>query len=173
MADFYAQIRAAGTPRQTKAEIVDYFRTEYTGRGQKGWKQQLVNALSLVTGMKPKNLEKRFDPQRLNNPEKRNAAQYQELGAMLPTKPPENGYHIEGKVWIKFSDGECEERDIDEDITGEDAKALADAAYEGALKGIINHYMEADDPFDKETETVASPGGCREPELTVSAIEDD
>lgn len=69
----------------SKAGIVEYYKDVYgdrTGRG--GWKDHLVKDLAAQTGMKPKSLEKRFDPARLNNPEPKNKAQYEALGKKLP-----------------------------------------------------------------------------------------
>lgn len=78
-------IDGATTPvyPSSKAELVAAYQEKFTGRGAAGWKQHLVKDLSELTGIKPKNLEKRFDPQRLGNAEKRNAGQYADLGKKL------------------------------------------------------------------------------------------
>jgi hypothetical protein len=73
--------------RSTKNELISYYQETYQGRGQAGWKQHLVQDLARTTGMKPKNLERRFDPSRIDKrPNKRQQAQYQELGKQLPQK---------------------------------------------------------------------------------------
>lgn len=73
---------------ETKAEIIEIYRDKF---GVKGWRQPLQRDLANLTGMKLKSIEKRFDPQRRDNPEKRNAAQYKALGRLLPpTKVPRN-----------------------------------------------------------------------------------
>jgi hypothetical protein len=89
------QVDAISTPiyMTTKAEIVDY----YKDTQGKGWKQAIVKDLSAITGMKTKNLERRFDPSRLQNVEKRNAAQYAALGKQLPPK----GRRLPSNIRIK------------------------------------------------------------------------
>lgn len=64
----------------SKEQVVDYYRDTY-GRV---WKQKLVHDLAPIANMKPKNLERRFDPSRIHNEEKRNAEQYKTLGQQLP-----------------------------------------------------------------------------------------
>ncbi len=176
--DIYEQMREVGVPRTTKAEIIDYYQQAYTGRGQSGWKQNLIHDLLRSKDITPntvgereyarvtKNTAKRFDTQRRNNPEPRNAAEYEALGEALPAMPPEGGYHIFGIIFVVFSDGECEEREIDEYITGKDADKLAMSAAEDLAQQIINHYMEED-----TDEPTASIGRCDPPQLTVEAIE--
>lgn len=76
---------------QTKGEVVSRYQQEYG----KGWKQKLVHDLSPLTmnkkgePMKPKNLERRFDPSRLNNVPrtKKEKGQYEALGKMLKPTP--------------------------------------------------------------------------------------
>jgi len=72
----------------TKAQVIEGYQKKYEGKlGRGGWKQALTHDLSPIAGIKPKNLEKRFDagPKgRINNPEPKNKAQYVELGRKLP-----------------------------------------------------------------------------------------
>lgn len=71
----------------TKGELIAYYKETYQGRGKEGWKQHLVNDLARTTGMKPKNLERRFDPSRIDKrPNARQQEQYKELGRELPQK---------------------------------------------------------------------------------------
>lgn len=70
---------------QTKAEIIDYYQEEYGNK----WKRNLVQDLARFTGKKVKNLSRRFDPSRRNNPEKRNAKQYQAFGKTLKPRHKE------------------------------------------------------------------------------------
>lgn len=73
--------------RSTKAELIAYYKETYQGRGKEGWKQHLVSDLARTTGMKPKNLERRFDPSRIDKrPNARQQEQYRELGRELPQK---------------------------------------------------------------------------------------
>jgi hypothetical protein len=91
----------------TKSQIVEHYRGTYTGRGSDGWRQHLVNDLASLTGMKPKSLERRFDPSRLGNEEKKNTGQYEALGKQLPpVKVPKDiagrgaNVHFQGTLWF-------------------------------------------------------------------------
>lgn len=93
-------IEKATTPRYLsgKAEIVEHYRDTYG----KGWKQTLVRDLSAVTGIKPKSLERRFDPSRLDvQPRTAKAkAEYQQLGQTLSPV----GRDLKGKgITLTFS----------------------------------------------------------------------
>lgn len=168
------QVLQVSPARTTKADVIAGYRELYKGRGADGWKQHIVRDLASLTGMKPKNLERRFDPSRIGNVPRRASEkqEYETLGQQLPPRVPDGGYHITGVVYVKFSDGECEERDVDETITGSDARALLamalDQADEVAYQAIVNHYMKEDMDTDEPT---ASIGSCQEPRLTVSPIE--
>lgn len=92
----------------TKAGIVEYYKDVYGDRtGPGGWKSHLVKDLAAQTGMKPKSLEKRFDPARLNNPEAKNAGQYAALGktlppsAYVPKKP--RGARVSFSIYFRIS----------------------------------------------------------------------
>jgi hypothetical protein len=79
----------------SKEQVVDYYKDTF-GRG---WKQKLVHDLAPIAGVKPKNLERRFDPSRLHSPEKKNTGQYSSLGKQLPPirrelKPGQNSITI-------------------------------------------------------------------------------
>lgn len=163
------QIYAVSPRRETKSEIIDYYRETYRGRGQTGWKQRLVNDLSGITGMKPKNLERRFDPSRIGNVPRtrREREQYEELGDMLPPMPPEGGYYIHGIVWVRYADDPCEGREVDEYITGDQARQLLKMSVDDALQAVVNHYMN--DTIDDEG--ALTVGECQPPDLKVEAIE--
>jgi hypothetical protein len=97
-AKLHNEIEAKSTDNvylSTKREIVNYYKAEYPGRGPDSWKRHLVRDMARLTGMKEKSLEKRFDPQRLNNEEKRNAKQYADLGRTLP--PTKKDKDLRGK----------------------------------------------------------------------------
>jgi hypothetical protein len=159
-------VYAASRMRETKQDIMDYYQRRWPNMGKNGWKQHLVHDLSEFTGMKTKSLEKRFDKQRRNNPEPQNAEQYRAFGETLPPMPPSGGYHITGTMHILYSGGSCEEREVDEMITGEDAENLLAAAADNMLQMLINQYQNGDCQM-------AGPGPCGEPELTVEPIEDE
>jgi len=111
---------------QTKGDIVSRYQQEYG----KGWKQKLVHDLSPLTmnkkgePMKPKNLERRFDPSRLSNVPrtKKEKGQYEALGKMLKPTPdtskpptykyPPGGLNINFRGRIKVS-REWSRRDSD------------------------------------------------------------
>jgi hypothetical protein len=163
------QAEAASRPGFSgKFEAIQYYQQKYPSQGKGGWKQQLVGGLSTITGMKPKNLEKRFDPQRRANPEKRNAKQYQELALLLGLlKPPPGGYHVHYEGGVQFSD--CEEREFDVDITGELAEEVA-AHPDRVLDIAMRVYMQ------QEGEDEASAGACDEhgaPNITITANSDN
>jgi hypothetical protein len=160
-------VYAASHMRETKQEILDYYTQRYPGMGKNGWKQHLIHDLAPFVGdVKPKSLEKRFDKKRRNDPEPSNAEQYKELGKTLPPMPPSGGYHITGTMHILYSGGSCEEREVDEVISGEDAQNLLNAAADNMLQMLINQYQNGDC-------NMAGPGPCGEPELTVEPIEEE
>lgn len=157
------QVKAAGIqPPSTKAEAVAYYQRIAPATGKNGWKQRLIHALlpfTRQTGKNPaKNLAKRFDPQRLHNPEPRNAAEYRALGASIGVKPPKYGYHITFDGWINFS-AACSLRSFSVDVTGEWAKQLSQ---EPALfqQAMLLLYMEEDDQDRDLEEQEPSVGVC-------------
>jgi hypothetical protein len=87
----------------SKAQIVEYYRDM---RGRR-WKQDIVHDLAPIANKKSKNLEKRFDPQRLEHVEKRNAGQYRELGRQLPPigLGHPKAYRVEFSGMIRISEG--------------------------------------------------------------------
>jgi hypothetical protein len=144
--DLFAQVRAASIPLETKQDIIEHYQGEY-GRT---WAAHLTRDLSPIAGKAPRNLARRFNPDRINNPEPRNAEQYKQLGKQLPGKAPEGGYHVWGTIQVKYS-GDCEEREVDFDVIGEDADYLAsasDAAQRQAINNIYNGYTSDDDGYD-------------------------
>jgi hypothetical protein len=168
MADILEQVYAVSIPRTTKDEVIQGYLEKYEGRtGKGGWKQAIVHRLAEMTGLKPKNLERRFDPSRIDRPEARNAAQYEELGKELPPMVPEEGYHIFGVVWVKGSDGNCEEREVDEYIVGSEARDLLKMSSDAMLEAVVHHYFDTD--FDEEIPLTSA--GCQGSDLTVEAIE--
>jgi len=113
---------------ETKAQIVQYFQDRNPGAS---WRQPLQTQLGEFTGKKPKNLAKRFDPQRLNNPEPRNAAQYKEFGKTLD--PQIVGYkrrrrgqrlRLHGRIYIKVSGDKARPRNIDITLSRDQSKDL-------------------------------------------------
>ncbi len=172
----FTQVREAGTPMATKADLVAYFKHE----SPRNWQSKLTEALfPFTTAKNTHNLARRFNSgakggeNRLDRPgSKKEQQEYKALGEMLPPKPPEGGYHIEGEVYIKFSDGECEPREVSEDITGEDAEALAAMAAQEMIDALTNLYMSEGASMETPEEPFYSPGGCQEPDITVTAIED-
>lgn len=167
-ADAVEQVKAAGIqPPSTKAEAVAYYQRTAPGTGKHGtllWKQRLIHDLlpfTTQTGKDPaKNLAKRFDPQRLHNPEPRNASQYKALGALIGVKPPKYGYHISFDGWINFS-AACSLRSFSVDVTGEWAAQLSQ---EPALfqQAMLLLYMEEDDQDRDLEEQEPSVGLCED-----------
>lgn len=153
---------ASKKPPTSKTEAVAYFQREFAARGKGSWKQQLVHQLADITGMKPKNLEKRFDPQRLHNPEPRNAGQYKELGIRIGWKPPKHGYHVHFDGWVLFSNV-CEKRDFDVYITDEWSKQVASDPRR-VFPAMFLLYMEEDDQDKDIDEQDPSVSFCEPPD---------
>lgn len=174
----WQQIHDVGTPRETKADIIEYYYATYAG----AWRQTLIQDLLGIRGVirdeigdkeykrQEHNLRRRFDPDRIAKPEPRNAEEYRLLGESLPSMPPEGGYHIWGTVWVKYADNPCEEREVDEYITDEQAVELAEMANKEVIQAVVNHYMTDGDIHDEEPRLFA--GDCQEPDLQVEAIEE-
>lgn len=153
MSEFSDLVDAVSSHLSTKAELVSYYQAEYTGKGKAGWKQHIVHDLlpfTPQTGKNPaKNLEKRFDPQRLGNVEKRNAAQYEALGKQIGPLPPRGGYLVSFRGTLRIS-GKCtdKEREFSLLVTGNDARLLAStqdfgivlALYGGGFEDICEIY---------------------------------
>lgn len=181
----YEQVRAVGTSRTTREDVFDYYRAEYPGSktNKKGetienWKGVYATDQAHVSGVKRDSIMRRFQKRGENGAtidkpvSKAHEDEYQALGESLPSIPPDGGYHIEGEVWVKFSDGACEPRDVDLYIRGEDAAKLAKAAEADLAQMVVNHYMEEEGGIDTD-EPQARTGDCQPPRLTVSAIEDE
>jgi len=160
--DLREQMQAVSTPRflSTKAELIEHYQATYTGRGQAGWKQRIVHDLAAITGMKPKNLEKRFE-KRINNPEPRNKAQYEELGRQIGPvgyDSPPYGYKVTfvGSVHISKN---CYPKDFTIFITGTDAVSFAE---DPTIALVMLTYFEEDLADDL----------CDEPYIVVAAAEE-
>ena len=171
------QVRKASIqPPKTKAEIVAWYQAHYTGKGAASWKQRLVNDLAKITGMKTKNLERRFDPSRINNVPRRKLEQdqYKALGAQIGVQPPPYGYKVEFDGWIHWST--CEKRSFTVTITGQWAAQVAKnpPLIEPAMLLV---YMEEDDQSTPIAEQEPSVGICvkdqeagvNDPKVTVTA----
>lgn len=160
---FYDQVMGSSTPRESKSEIVEYYQAEYGDE----WKTHLVNDLKPHAPLTRKeSLARRFAADRI---EKEGGfltkRQYRSLGKDLPPIPPEGGFSIKGTIYVKYSD-ECVERDVDEVVSGDDAKALVREAQAGMLQKLINYYQHGD-----TSRQGPGAGECEEPDLHVEAIE--
>lgn len=147
----------------SKADLIDYYRDKYPGRGANGWKQHIIHDLAAVTGVKPKSLEKRFDEQRRGNPERRNAGQYADLGKQLPPvgqKLKENSFTITVKATqvVGYKNGRPtgeRERSIPATFIGADALYFAQNpdyqdffAYAGYPPDVIEMFFAGDYELD-------------------------
>ena len=127
------QFERLSTPRflTSKAEVVDYYQEHHGRAGTKdSWKKAIVSDLAAITGDKPKTLEKRFE-KRINAPEKRNAADYRQLGEQigpLGRKPPKGGYEVYFVLDIKISNKCGNIREHSEILTGSAAYDFANGA---------------------------------------------
>lgn len=162
MADFLEQVYAASTPRTSKSDILDYY-----GSSRKA--AEAIHRLGIVKNRKGEDvgidsLMRRFQ-KRGGKSQGENAPVYGILGDKLPPKPPAGGYHVYGTVWVKYSE-ECVDREIDETISGDDAKALARMAGDAMLQSVVNQYQHGDI-------TQKGPSICQPPELYVDPIDEE
>lgn len=91
--------KAITTSYTTKAELIGYYQARQAKGEIKSWRQAIVHDLAAITGLKEKNLQRRFDPSRLNaKVSPKNAAEYAALGKKLGVTrtPPAEGFKI---VW--------------------------------------------------------------------------
>lgn len=155
-------------PPTTKAGVVEAYQKKYQKLGKDGWKQNIVRDLAKLTGMKEKNLDRRFNPSRLNNVPRRKAEQQQyiELGKQFGPLPPRYGYHVKFYGWVRFS--HCEKRGsreapLDVDITGAWAKEVAKdpSLLEAAILLI---YLEEDNQRQSLSDQAPSVGFCEDDE---------
>lgn len=126
----------------TKSEIVSYYQDKYTGRGAAGWKQHLVKDLAAITGLKEKNLERRFDPSRLNKPAGKAAKDYAQLGkdiGPVGKRPPGKGYQIYWVVGLHISKSKNEVRSQTQQVSGPDAYAFANGG--AGWKPLLDSYF--------------------------------
>ncbi|SRR6266567_1463571 len=121
------KVDAANVPifLTSKADIVEYYRDTRGAR----WKQDIIHDMMGITGKKYATIEKRFDKQRLDAPERKNAGEYKELGEKLPPighRPPANGYKVSFTIDFKFSEkcGWIRTKTIT--ISGPDARSFAE-----------------------------------------------
>jgi len=170
----YSQAVAVSTPRQTKQEVIAYFRKEYpgvlstrAGTRVEEWRSRLATAIQPFVGGKRESILRQFQGARGGGekvtPKWKQA--YEDLGALLPPKPPAGGYHIFGEIWVKYSET-CERRDPKHgvEISGKDASSFLKNP-EQALINIYNN--EAVD----EEEPSAEPCNLEEWNIEVEAVE--
>lgn len=173
-----SQVIEVSPRRETKSEVLEYYRVEYGGHASRKAAEAL-HELGIIKNrqgepVKIESLMRRFSS-RHGHSQGEHSAAYRAMGENIKPLMPAGGYHIEGTVWVKFSDGDCEEREVNEDITGKDAQTLLDIAWkdeEDALaQAVVNHYMEED--IEARNPTAVASSECQEPELSVSAIEEE
>lgn len=136
---------------ETKHEIVSYYKQEHG----KQWKIKLTGDLADFTGMKRKSLEKRFDPQRLDSPEKRNAKQYEEFGKTLPPyKEPKAGKRLKVTVtvWIVISKGPPIKKEFTRILTEVRTRQVLKSAETNAIWE--EYGINPDDIIDMEDMTI-------------------
>jgi hypothetical protein len=185
MSSFYddavRQVRAESPAKyQNKAEAVADYQRQFPGLGKGGWKQHLIHDLLASRDLPPnldkaeysrlkKNLSKRFDSgskggkaSRLNNPEPRNDSEYQALAIVAP----DGGYHVHYVGGLLFS--ECELREFDVDITGDDADTIAKYP-DKVVQIAIMIYMQLEGEDEESIPGPCSDNGAGEPVVTVTA----
>jgi hypothetical protein len=162
------RVDAVSLHRETRDEVIEYFQGEFGD----DWKGELSDKLGSVIedlwgkSMKHANIMRRFQNRggkdwTTTRPSAKQREEYRAVGAELPVMPPENGYVVDGVLFIRYSQT-CERRELPEPIyiTGEDAELFAQTA---DVQIVINLYneMDADDPEGYSS--------CDEPDLTVDA----
>jgi hypothetical protein len=159
------QIGELARDLRTKADLVEYFRANYPARAtrtQPSWRQAIVAHLAANTGMKPKNLARRFDPSRLHNVPRtrREKEQYEALGKQIgPVAPAAYSVDFVGEVRIS---GECVNIHFSSLlITGEEAEHLNRT---GDIYIIMRAYFQGLD-------MVESVDGCGEPHILITAAD--
>lgn len=159
-ADLRGEVNAASHFRETREEIIEYYREEYpsaqtqrNGRVIEEWKGELVEDLQPYTSnrngdpLSISSLRRRFQSGReqATSVSKRQQEEYRALGATLPPEPPQNGYFVTGTIHIQYSQF-CEERElVGVYIVGADAELFAETADVQIIINIYNE-MDADDP---------------------------
>lgn len=168
----YSQAVAVSYQRETKQEVIAYFRKEYpgvlstrAGTRVEEWRSRLATAIQPFVGGKRELILRQFQGARGGGekvtPKWQQA--YEDLGAMLPPMPPQGGYHIYGTIWVKYSE-DCVERGVDEYISGKQAQKFL----QDAMQALINVYNKL--KVDEE-ESNAGPCNNNAWDLTVEAVE--
>jgi hypothetical protein len=176
---WYEDLQELSIARQTRSDVVNYFRRLYPERTTKGgkllrpWSKKLAEALQPFTRNKKgepesiKNIQRRFQSRRgkpweLISPTKEAQEQYKRLGETLPRMSPPGGYRVHrGTIlYIKWSQT-CEATKVGSDftITGKNAQELIETA---DPQIIVNVYMGLD--YDSGD----APEACGDPELIVT-----
>lgn len=138
------QIAALTRTLTTKGDVIEYYQSRYPGRGADGWKQRLSHDLAGITGMKAKNVERRFDPSRISNVPRtaREKGQYVELGEQIGPVMPENGLLVDFAGEIKIS-SKCEYREFNSLFL--DAEEAEELAATGDFHIILEKYFQGQD----------------------------
>lgn len=153
------QIRESSRMLSTKAELISYYQAEYPARGKRGvesWRQHLQNDLAPISGISAKNLARRFDPSRRDNPGRaQEQLEYQELGEQIGPVAPEHGYMVTWHGEIRISNM-CVPRTFGPLlIEGDDARELTST---GDVFIIFRVYFQGLDMAE---------GWCGSPEITI------
>lgn len=167
---FLESVMNASAIRETKADIVDYYREVHP----RNWQAKLVHDLHPFTsGVKTEhNLARRFNSgakggeNRLDRPgSKREQAEYKAFGATLPRKVPKSGFHVTGTIYVQYSQ-DCVKRKVDIILNRNAASRLIGMAKAEAIQAVANGYQsdlpEADIDFQ-------GPAWCAEPDLHATA----
>lgn len=148
---FQEDFSALNTPRGSRDDVVDYYRQEYPGQKtlkngeiRYEWKSKLADDLSSKLGIKRESVLRRFQKRGgvEKDTSKKNASEYQAIGAKLPPKIPSGGYHIDGKITVEYSPGKWKTYTINEKITGDQARELA--AMDDPMQGVANYWQTGD-----------------------------
>lgn len=153
----YSDILGGLQPRETKSDILDYY-----GSSRKAAEALHKSGLVRDKQGEPvsvKSLMRRFQ-QRGGKSQGESSPVYKTLGESLPPIPPENGFHVSGVIWVRYSE-DCEERYPDYDLSASEAALLVKMTWAGmGDQAASNGYN------DKDLDDPASYALCQEPQLT-------
>lgn len=138
----YQQILGASEQRTTKQDFISYYQSRYGA----GWKRAAAIKISGTNDAKARSYQsvmRNFQGKRLH--QEGDTIKWHELTKDLPPMPPEDGYHIHGKIWLKYSE-ECEEREVDVVISGDEAQRLLSTSVEYSLINAYNEQGIDDEP---------------------------
>lgn len=182
-------VKAVTTPApQSRDEVVAWYAKKYPGevitrKGGKpvaAWIDKLVSDLQTETGLSRPSLLRRFQARGERNwqdiqPSPAAKLQYKALGDKIGPRAPKNGYLVDFKGWLLFSNT-CEKREFTVTITGKWSQQIAEVNAR-IMPAFLLIYMEEDNqrqPIDDQQPSIGiciedQQEGVQNPTITVTA----